>query len=151
MKATLYDIQMAVDEFAGTYWKPKDQSVKVGKPYCLFPDKLSHLPGDLSGKWPDSWPNGSKKGVYLVLNEKMELLYIGKASMNSAIGARLSAWFPGTKNCKVNGQWTEEPTFLATIPVPDQTPFLAAALEEFLIGKFNPSDNTHGVRIQQDQ
>ena len=53
---------------------------------------------------------------------------------------------PCRASCKIKGTWKkEEPFFVATVPVPDDTPFEAAALEEYLIQKFGPPDNTRGV------
>ncbi len=145
MLASLKDIQRAVDDYSRKYRRPGMAPIKVGQPYCLFPERLGSLRIELSGKWPESWPDGARKGVYLVLNRRTKVAYVGKASMSSAMGSRLSAWFPGRASCKIKGTWKEEPFFVATVPVPDDTPFEAAALEEYLIQKFGPPDNTRGV------
>ena len=114
--------------------------------YALFPD-LEMAPG-VTSKWPDGWPASSRKGVYFIFGTQVRLLYIGKASMSASIGSRLSHWFnyarPGNGCRVVHSGWSEQPRFVAVLPVPEGMAFEAPALEEFLIDRLSPSDNVNG-------
>jgi hypothetical protein len=40
--------------------------------------------------------------------------------------------------------WSQPPRFFYAVAVPEQMPFEAPALEEFLIGRLQPPDNSVG-------
>lgn len=112
----------------------------LGDRYCLFPDKRDPRPS-----WPDRWPNADKRGVYLMLGDDDAVLYVGKASADSYLGARLAAYFRygEDRRCKfIYEDWC--PRYVVTIAVPDDSSFEAPALEEFLIRELRPPRNTLG-------
>ncbi len=114
--------------------------------YALFPELETAK--EVTANWPATWPSGSDKGVYFIFGTQVRLLYIGKASMSANISSRLSHWFkyakPGNGCRVVHSGWSEQPRFVATLPVPKGMPFEAPALEEFLIEWLSPPDNLNG-------
>lgn len=91
-----------------------------------------------------SFPSGDSKGIYFIFGENSENheklgVYVGKAShSNSFIGGRLHSHLNSPdRNEKVYKMKHKEGfiyylEFVTTIPM-DEFPFLASALEEFLI------------------
>jgi excinuclease UvrABC nuclease subunit len=84
--------------------------------------------------------------MYIILGANLKVLYIGKAGL---LGKRLAAYFhyvPGSKRCKIvdEHQWVGKPQFVATIAVPSETFFEASAIEEYLINRLHPPNNTIG-------
>lgn len=97
--------------------------------------------------WPDTWPNSERAGVYAFFDEGADLMYVGKCSMNSFLGARLGAYFGygDERQCILKGgPWGRNPRFVMTVGVPDTMTWEAPALEEFLIQQLNPPLNRHG-------
>ena len=92
--------------------------------------------------WPDDWPFVDSPGVYFVFDADMQVLYIGKASLNSWFGNRLSTYFRygDHKECVVQNSdsWKGVPRFVAVIPIEAEYKFEAPALEEYLITKLKP-------------
>lgn len=113
--------------------------------YDLFPEVPSGVE-KIEHKWPDTWPNSSSAGVYAVFDEGMKLLYVGKSSMSSYLGARLGSYFGFTpeRTCRVNHNWAVKPKYLITVAVPNASTWEAPALEEFLIKRLNPPLNRNG-------
>ncbi len=76
-------------------------------------------------------------------------MYIGKASMNSAIGFRLSSYFvfDQEKKCAMKHpqSWKGDPRYVATVRMLDELRFEAAALEEYLIANLTTTDNSAGI------
>lgn len=136
-------IEAALQRYKASFRKDGLPDWERGELLALFPDEFQ---GQATRTWHDSWPFGNRAGVYFVFGERMQLLYIGKASMNSCMGARLSNWFwgPSEGTCNVSGTWSVTPRFVQTLAMPLAMPFEAPALEEFLIGVFNPPDNVAG-------
>jgi len=119
--------------------------------YSLFPKKANDS-AETPYQWPDPWPYADKPGVYCIFGLDMELLYVGKASMNNNVGYRLGSYFKytedGTKRCHIiHSGWSSKPGFVAIIPVDNDTSFEAAALEEYLIKKLRPTENIRGTRF----
>lgn len=81
-------------------------------------------------------PLAAKRGVYAIFCGD-ELLYIGKASSpNSAIWHRIYKHIEFDNDFNyvgVRGTWSKIPTHFIGWAVPDESPFEASALEEFLI------------------
>lgn len=136
-------VEQALEAYKTTFRRPGLAEWDRGELLALFPDLLI---GNATKTWRDSWPFGDRAGVYFVFGREMKLLYIGKASMNSCMGARLSSWFWGDcdSECKVQGKWSEGPFFVQTLAMPAGLEFEAPALEEYLIREINPPDNTAG-------
>ena len=94
---------------------------------------------DLKNDTSKVWPFSDDKGVYAILHHDM-VLYIGKAS-HQGMGYRLGSYFDKDGNPKQGHTWTEIPTHVVTWKVPEDSPFEASALEEFLIRELAPPDN----------
>ena len=110
--------------------------------YDLFP--LETTPHAVSAKWPDTWINSNRAGVYFVLDADLIVLYIGQA-LN--FGYRFGEYFKGGKGpCKLNEThiWKGSPRFVETIAVPETSIFERLALEEYLISRIKPGDNIRG-------
>jgi len=77
----------------------------------------------------------------------LEVLYIGKASMNHGLGYRLSSYcgYGENKICKLKHPWVEQPRFVYTVAMPQESRFEAPALEEYLIGKIPTANNKAGT------
>ena len=102
---------------------------------------------DLKEDWPDGyWPHNERTGCYVILGANEEILYVGKASLGSFIGKRLSDHFGygPNKECVPQGNWSAEPRYVMSIAVHDA--FEAPSLEEYLLGELRPADNTIGYR-----
>jgi hypothetical protein len=104
---------------------------------------------DLTHDWNpnEEWPNSREAGVYVITDESLEVLYIGKASNKSSIGSRLGTYFRNDRKtglCEVIHSWKKPPQYIYTIVA--KNPFQAPSLEEYLIHKCDPTDNTVGRR-----
>jgi len=145
-------VKKEVDTYCRAFRREGLSPLKVSDLYSLFPDEVRDVPAPATMRWPDDdWPDADRKGVYVVFDMDLELLYVGKASHNNCIAGRLGDYFKyttdGTRRCKLKHEdWTRKPQFVATIAVPAEMSFEAPALEEYLIQTLNPSDNTVGAR-----
>ena len=119
--------------------------ITVSEAYALFPDE--NQPG-AGPKWPDPWPNGNQQGVYLILDRDQRVLYIGKASMGNTMDSRLDSYFGYTDErlCKILGSWRERPKHVVTLAVPPGHGYEAVGLEEFLIDRLQPPENSQGIK-----
>lgn len=101
--------------------------------------------------WPGKYPDADEPGVYFICDEHMHLLYIGKASWNNSVGARLGSYFGYNpdSSCKVIHNWTRPPRHVGVLPMNRDSAFEAAALEEYLITRLPecPPDNTIGSTL----
>ena len=118
--------------------------------YCLFPKEVDD--SSYTAYWPSSYNsiNGDKPGIYIILGKQMNVLYIGKASLNNRINKRLASYFKYEKvgkGCHVNhSNWTEKPYYIVGFPV--EFPYEASSLEEYLLSKSLPPDNKIGLQQQ---
>ena len=82
-------------------------------------------------------PYADRPGVYLIMDDKDNVLYIGKSSV--AIGI----CYDGEGNCRVrNPYWSTSPKYIVAIAVPFDSAFECAALEEFLLANVQTTDNS---------
>lgn len=149
-RVTLEQLRSSVDEYSTKFRKEGLPKVVEGEIYSL--DQSMAIRG-VNAKlfWPDDyWPNTDRRGVYAIFFHE-RLLYIGKASQQD-LGYRLSTYFrkeAGTGRCVTTPgySWTDTdlPTHVVTWAVPECMPFEASALEEYLIERHSPPDNTLGV------
>jgi hypothetical protein len=143
---TMDELQLTLQYFRTYLRGPQMPPISLSGLYDLFPDNSSK---ESEHVWPDSWPSASESGVYFVFDAELQVLYIGKASMNSSIGARLSTYFgPGpNKECiaRKKEHWNGTPRYVAVISMQPDFRFEAPALEEYLITKLQPIDNTIGA------
>jgi hypothetical protein len=145
----LADIVEALSEYTSRFRRQELQALEpISGLYALFPDV--EMAPEVTWRWSEStpWPHGDRAGVYFVFGTGVRLLYIGKASMGAKIGNRLSHWFqyerPGRSCRVVHAGWREQPRFVAALPVSDDMTWEAPALEEFLIQRLSPPDNSNG-------
>lgn len=113
--------------------------------YGINPAPRLTSPYDLQRSWlSETIPNADKAGCYFIFDEAGGLLYIGKASLGSTIGRRVATYFfwdkAGDRLASRHEGWTRFPAVVRTIAV--EQPYEAASLEEYLIMKLQPRDNT---------
>ena len=150
--AYLSDLKKELARYSRSYRHPKLPPLGLSGLYALFPEKYKKLPKEVTARWPDDdWPNGDKPGVYIFLDSKLSVLYIGKTTMWSSLKQRLGAYFRYSdkvqKRCRIPKEhgWNIQPEFVVTIGVPRRTAFEASAIEEYLINRLRPSENTIGM------
>ena len=127
----------ALDIYHSEYRHPDLRKLHPSPRYYLVSGGYTDLPK--SRKWPATWPNSDRPGVYLFFDNQSDLIYIGKAA---SLGSRLSSYFKyaDDESCEVKDNWGEkEPDSLVTVPV--SKPFEAPSLEEYLISCLNPPVN----------
>jgi len=140
---TFEEARRVIAEYEREFRNPSRPPLSVSAPYDLFPKTTEQ-----ANAWPGSYPQAARRGVYLIGDDEMNVLYVGKASMSNTIGGRLSAYFSYAEDrgCRIkHPSWSKAPRFVVTVAVPYDAPFEAPALEEFLLGAISPPDNTRGV------
>jgi len=147
LRDKLKDAKNKIEEYAKKFRNTSLPPLNISGLYDLFPYEEQILPEIIPvASWPDNYPNADKKGVYLILDDELNILYIGKASMNNWLGNRLGNYFGyenNTRKCKVwHTNWTAKPRYVLTVGFNDTLGFEAPALEEFLLGTVETSDNT---------
>jgi hypothetical protein len=150
---TIADLQKQLDEYSATIRKPGLYKIQpVSGLFDLFPERGSPLDG-VEHRWPDSsWPSADQPGIYAFLSETGEIIYIGKASMSNTLGSRLSAYTKygeknsdGSATCQLkHSGWNPEPRYVVTVGLKKEFSFEAPAIEEYLIIRLSPSNNTIG-------
>ncbi|MBT3917401.1 MAG: GIY-YIG nuclease family protein [Rhodospirillaceae bacterium] len=103
---------------------------------------------DVKKDWLKPWKHAADQGVYAIFGPSKLLLYVGKASLRSSLGKRLVTYFKNSSDGLRGEQrkhhtWSEDPQFILTIRV--NKPWEAPSLEEYLINKLQPKDNTNGI------
>ncbi|QNM86853.1 GIY-YIG nuclease family protein [Polaribacter pectinis] len=128
-----------VKKYELDFRNPKLEGFEISKNYDLFPDKSSDK---YASKWPDKYYHNGRFGVYLILDEKLEVIYVGKANN---IGKRLGSYFmynKDDKSCLIrHDSWKKRPKYICSIAVSDKTWFECLSLEEYLIHNIKPIDN----------
>jgi len=118
--------------FQSVYRRSGFEPFSVGPLYDLFPNR-GHPATPCELSWANTWANNGKAGVYALFDEDLQLLlYIGKASLKSNVGARLGSYFGYGLNreCKVkHSGWSKSPRYVLTVGVPDTMKWEAPALE----------------------
>lgn len=143
----LEEVNHALDQYRAKYRRSDLPDLRASGLYALFPDEAQTA--SAASGWNQEWPFSNETGVYLIFSGSGRLLYIGKASMNHCIGGRLSNYFgadKATKRCRVEHEWSERPAYVATVAVPRDMKFEAAALEEYLIATLDTCDNVRGAK-----
>jgi hypothetical protein len=147
MSDSLSFLKRKIDDYIRMYRKESLKSLELSDLYDLFPEKKIMQPEITPvAIWPDNYPFATNKGVYVILDDFLNVLYIGKASMNVNIGTRLGKHFcydDDKKHCKtVEVNWSVQPRYVIIISCHDSLAFEAPALEEYLLGTVDTSDNT---------
>lgn len=127
-----------VNFYDENYRNPKLVKFIVSGLFDLYPEKETLQ--EVDKKWPEEWINNGRAGVYLFLDENLEVVYIGKSNH---FGYRFGSYFGYNENkkCKAKQTWKTNPRFVITIAVPDESKFENTALEEFLLSKVITTDN----------
>ena len=143
---TIEEARKAIEEYETAHRHPSRPAFDVSSLYDLKAASPPDTP--TNPQWPNEWPHARQRGVYLILDAKQQILYIGKVSLNNTFGSRLGAYFQykDDSSCRILGKWSGDPHFVITIAVPEDSPFEAPALEEFLITSFQPPNNSNGKR-----
>ena len=140
----LAQVIRCLDEYQENYRRPGLAALELSGLYALFPEEGAV--DTVESRWNEPYPNADRKGVYLIFGRTGMLLYVGKASMGASLGGRLGTYFAGKKECRLLfTDWTERPTYVATIAVPQGMSFEAPSLEEYLIKSLKPCDNNLGI------
>ena len=115
--------------------------------YNLCGYETDKEPYDLIADWSadNYWPNTDKQGVYAIFCVDNKLLYVGKASLSNSIGRRLSTYFMNNDEAegatsKLGQSWSRDPRYILTVRV--KNAWEAPSLEEYLINRLRPIDNT---------
>lgn len=142
-------VNYALEEYKAKYRRPDLPDLRLSGLYALFPVEVQTA--DVAYRWNDKWPCSDEAGVYFIFGGSGRLLYIGKASMQHCIGARLTAYFgtdKATNGCRIvdDNRWSERPMYVATLGASQDMKFEVAALEEYLIATLSPADNRQGVK-----
>lgn len=123
--------------------------------YDLFPESPTMdarlMPAH---RWNEQWEYSEAPGVYVMFDANGKCLYVGTAWK---LGNRLGRYFKyeGGRcaikpDCKV-AQWDNKPRYVATVGVPAEVWFEAAALEQYLIEKLKPCYNVRKRLTENDE
>jgi hypothetical protein len=131
--ADVESVEKCVKDYETTYRHPDLPQFTVNRLY------------DLPVEWQENtFPDADGRGVYVFYDEDKKLSYIGKASWNNTLGARIADYFrrdPDSVLKPAPGHnWTRFPRFVQTIRVSEG--FEAPSLEEYLVTTLRPVDNT---------
>lgn len=90
-----------------------------------------------------SWPCNGRAGVYLILDGRNEVVYVGQSI---SFGKRFYRYFKGIDgHCEVrSSNWSKKPAAIVAIAALDDKKYERLSLEEYLIERLNPIDNTRG-------
>ncbi|MBD5295989.1 MAG: GIY-YIG nuclease family protein [Bacteroides sp.] len=134
MNKTLKDAQLLIKAYNDEYHTEFEPMQK----YDLFPEN------DETYGFKQQWPGNGKAGVYLILDKDQQVIYVGQTS---SFGSRFYQYFkPAGDLCIIRSSfWEGAPRYIVAIPVPNQDKkYERLSLEEYLIEKLNPIDNTRG-------
>ena len=138
LKASMHKTLEEALSLVNAYNQKYNTSFEADRLYELFPV------GD--GKYgfkENSWPCNGKAGVYLILDENKNIIYVGQSS---SLSYRFYQYFKDEDGvCVVRSSyWTATPHFIVAIAAPDDAKYERLSLEEYLIERLQPSDNTRG-------
>lgn len=90
-----------------------------------------------------SWPLNHHAGVYIILTEDDEVIYVGQSG---SFGYRFYQYFKDNNgNCVVrSANWSKQPFAIVAIGVPNDKKYERLSLEGYLIEKLQPIDNKVG-------
>lgn len=137
---TLESIENATDKFFSMHWDKSSEA----QPYKWKYDWA----------WEGSVPYHDKPGVYALIDASGSVIYIGLGASKGGglykehgISRRLLSHVICTDQDKGRGYYKpkdnwKEVVSIAAIGFPVQFSYLAPALEDYLIGEFNPHRNT---------
>ena len=142
-------VKRLIDQYTQKYRSGSLPKLQVGDLLDLSPEQ-GNTKKQAKKNWENEWPNGDKAGVYIFFDNNLDVIYVGKASMNNTLSTRLYSYFRYNKKtgaCKIkHNDWTTNPRYVLTVAVPTNMSFEAPAIEEYLICKMQPKDNTIGIK-----
>ncbi|MBA4149329.1 MAG: GIY-YIG nuclease family protein [Verrucomicrobia bacterium] len=146
MTENLYELlneteRAALNDYMRRYRRDDVPCLEVSPPVDLYPSRP--VPPNIT-PIGTNWPQNERAGVYFLYTDLLDLLYIGKSSMNQCFGRRLTAHFGSGSVCIPKDERLQSARFVVTIAVPESMPFEAPMLEEFLIRKLQPLVNGLG-------
>jgi hypothetical protein len=135
-----------ISDYENTFRHPDLEKFKISGLFDLHPEKETEHEAEKS--WPNEWIFCGSAGVYMFLDENLDIAYIGKTKH---FGYRFGSYFANDddKKCKIKNTWKTTPRFVITIAVPDQSKFESAAIEEFLLSNIVTTDNTIGNKREE--
>ena len=109
------------------------------------PYKLTRCSDGEYGFENSQWPCNGKVGVYLILSDDDDVIYVGQTR---SFGYRFYQYFKDDDGTCVprSPYWTKTPKTIVAIPAPNDAKYERPSLEEYLIENLNPCDNTRGKR-----
>ena len=132
MKSTLNEARNLVNSYNQKY----NTTFELGREYSLFPTS------DDEYGFKDTWPSNEHGGVYLILDDNRNVIYVGQTKY---FGQRFYTYFKDEDGtCVPVHNWSTTPKAIITIPAPDDAQYERLSLEEYLIQNLQPSDNTLG-------
>lgn len=134
MECSLTNARKLIEEYNRYY----HTSFNMSEPWHLFPNKYGVC--EFSDQ---TWPCNGRAGVYLILAEDGEVLYVGQTL---SFGYRFSQYFKNDNgNCVIrSSSWSEKPASIVVVAAPDDKQYERLSLEEYLIENLKPIDNTRG-------
>jgi len=135
-------LEKALEEikfYENNFRHPNLDKLKISGYYDLNPEKETKL--EIEKSWPNEWIFCGEAGVYVFLDENLEIAYIGKANH---FGERFGGYFSSSdeKKCNLKHTWKTTPRYVVTVAVPQTSKFENSSLEGFLLSKILTSDNT---------
>ncbi len=134
MECNLANAKRLIEEYNRLY----NTSFNTTGPYRLFPD----AEGVCEFK-DQSWPCNGHAGVYLILSDNGEVIYIGQSL---SFGYRFYQYFKEDNGTCVirSANWSKKPTSIVAVAAPDDKKYERLSLEEYLIQNLKPIDNIRG-------
>ena len=134
MNKSLAEVRSLIDAYNVKY----NTNFVLEKKYKLFPSEDGEY-----GIKEYSWPGNQKAGVYLILDELDNIIYVGQSS---SLGRRFYHYFKGSDGvCTYReGSWSATPKAIVAIVAPDDARYERLSLEEYLIERLQPADNIRG-------
>lgn len=129
-------------ELVACYQMRYNTQFEISPIYSLYPEEGEY-------GFTESWPFHNNGGVYLILDESKNVIYVGKADR---FGRRLSDHFrvDPKGGCRIHAQgWKNEPRYVINIKVTEERLYENLSLEGYLINILDPDDNTIGRNMQQ--
>jgi hypothetical protein len=134
-----------IEKYTLDFRNPNLKEFEKSPFYDLFPDENT---SNEFLKWPNEYYHNGRFGVYLILDDVFDVIYVGKANN---IGKRLGSYFKYNKQNKTclirHDSWKKKPKYIFSIAVENETWFECLSLEEYLIWNIQPIDNKRSKKF----
>ena len=130
--AKFIELEAKVAEYQQKYRNSALPEFQDGDFLDLFPDDPKPVELTCKHTWLDSYPYDRTAGVYSILSNELEVLYIGETDNFSA---RMAKYFRGSiiSGCSFTDEWKVSPRYVHFYIAPEGSKFETPALEAFLI------------------